>query len=119
MQLAAYLVSSAERTSITMILSCVRLNGAYNSLIISSAARSSVPIIILSGLMQSLTAAPSFKNSGFETTEKDSSVPKALSSFAWHAKLRAASVDLMQSLTLSAVPTGTVDLLMMILRSCI
>ena len=28
MQLAAYLVSSAERTSITMILSWLRLNGA-------------------------------------------------------------------------------------------
>ena len=52
-----------------------------------------------SGRMQSATAAPSFRNSGFETTSKPSAVPP-----------RAASPSASFARTLSAVPTGTVDL---------
>ncbi len=53
-----------------------------------------------SGRMQSATAAPSFRNSGFETTSKarSPSAPRAASPSASFAR------------TLSAVPTGTVDL---------
>ena len=54
-----------------------------------------------SGRMQSATAAPSFRNSGLETTSKESpaaSLPRAASPSASLAR------------TLSAVPTGTVDL---------
>ena len=48
--------------------------------------------------MQSATAAPSFRNSGFETTSK------------WSPEPRAASPSAIFARTLSAVPTGTVDL---------
>ncbi len=48
--------------------------------------------------MKSSTAAPSFRNSGFETTENGCAAPRAASVFAISAR------------TLSAVPTGTVDL---------
>jgi hypothetical protein len=51
-----------------------------------------------SGRMKSSTAAPSLRNSGLETTEK--------SMFAF----RFASSSAMAARTLSAVPTGTVDL---------
>ena len=51
-----------------------------------------------SGRMQSATAAPSLRNSGFETTSKARSEPRSPSTCAIFA------------LTLSAVPTGTVDL---------
>ena len=50
-----------------------------------------------SGRMQSATAAPSFRNSGFETTSKPRSEPRACSTCVILAR------------TLSAVPTGTVD----------
>ena len=49
-----------------------------------------------SGRMKSSTAAPSFRNSGFDTTEKSSAAP------------RSASASAMAVRTLSAVPTGTV-----------
>ena len=51
-----------------------------------------------SGRMKSSTAAPSFRNSGLETTAKACAAPRAASVFAISAR------------TLSAVPTGTVDL---------
>ena len=51
-----------------------------------------------SGRMQSATAAPSLRNSGFETTSK------------WRSLPRAASTSAMRPRTRSAVPTGTVDL---------
>ena len=51
-----------------------------------------------SGLRKSSTAAPSFRNSGFETTANGCFVGAATT-----------------SLTLAAVPTGTVDLLTTIL----
>ncbi len=51
-----------------------------------------------SGRMKSSTAAPSFRNSGLETTAKPMSTPRAASSSAIASRTR------------SAVPTGTVDL---------
>ena len=51
-----------------------------------------------SGRMQSATAAPSLRNSGLETTSKRRSEPRPFKTSAIFAR------------TLSAVPTGTVDL---------
>ncbi|MNT19614.1 hypothetical protein D3C72_1548800 [compost metagenome] len=70
MALAAYLVSSALRTSITTILSWLRLKGAYSSRSRASDAGLPVPMMMRSGRWQSATAAPSFRNSGLETTSK-------------------------------------------------
>ena len=96
--LAAYFVSSAERTSITIMRSRLRVNGSY-SVFSSSAVRGlSVPTTTRSGFMKSLIAAPSFKNSGFETTSNSNLAPRSPNACS------------MRSLTLSAVPTGTVDL---------
>ena len=47
--------------------------------------------------MKSAIAAPSFRNSGFETTSKSTCTPRAI------------SVAPTVALTLSEVPTGTVD----------
>ena len=66
--LAAYFVSSALFISITIISPVERINGAYNSFIISVASLLSVPIITLSGFKKSSQAVPSFKNSGLEIT---------------------------------------------------
>lgn len=95
---AAYLVSSAERTSISTIRSRLRLNGAYRRRIRAMAAGFLAPITMRSGRMQSATASPSLRNSGLETTSNSWSTPRASSS-SWIA-----------TRTLSAVPTGTVDL---------
>ncbi len=98
MALAAYLVSSALRTSISTSFSWLRLNGAYSWRISLVATVSSLPTTMRSGRMKSSMAAPSFRNSGLLTTENDSVLPR-LSSSSW-----------MAARTLSAVPTGTVDL---------
>ena len=58
----------------------------------------SVPTMMRSGFMKSSIAAPSFRNSGLETTSNSMPTP------------RAASASAMRARTLSAVPTGTVDL---------
>ncbi len=60
---------------------------------ISKSSSDSAPMTTRSGFMKSSTAAPSFRNSGFEHTETGWSVSACAS-----------------SCTLSAVPTGTVDL---------
>ena len=60
-----------------------------------------------SGRMQSATAAPSLRNSGFETTSKPRALPRAASTSAILARTR------------SAVPTGTVDLVTTTLGSAI
>ena len=57
----------------------------------------SVPTITRSGFMKSAIAAPSFRNSGFETTSKSNCTPRAI------------NVAPTVALTLSEVPTGTVD----------
>jgi hypothetical protein len=97
--LAAYLVSSAERSSIRWMRSWLRLNGAYIRRSVVAAASLPVPMMMRSGRMQSLTASPSFRNSGLDTTSNATSTPRAASSAAIAARTRA------------AVPTGTVDLL--------
>ncbi len=65
----------------------------------------SVPTITRSGFMKSAIAAPSFRNSGFETTSKSTCTPRAI------------SVAPTVALTLSDVPTGTVDLVITTLYS--
>jgi hypothetical protein len=71
------------------------------------ARASSVPITTRSGFMKSSTAAPSFRNSGFDTTANGMLAPRAVSSAAMVFRTR------------SAVPTGTVDLSTTILNSVI
>ena len=89
--LAAYLVNSADFISIKMMgLPCLT-KGAYNCCITPSAWLEAVPITTRSGFMKSSTATPSRKNSGLETTSKET--------FAFLARAW---------LTLAAVPTGTV-----------
>jgi hypothetical protein len=95
---AAYFVSSAERTSITSTRSWLRWNGEYTARIAAIARGSLPPITMRSGRMKSSTAAPSFRNSGFDTTANGISTPRFFNASA------------MTSRTRSAVPTGTVDL---------
>ena len=99
--LAAYLVSSAEAGSITMILSRCRLNGAYRARIVSSSRGSCTPITIRSPWVKSATAAPSLRNSGLEHTPIRGARPSGK---------RASSSSRISSRTRAAVPTGTVDL---------
>ena len=66
--LAAYLVNSALRKSITSSRSRLRMYGEYSARINNTARSSSAPMMMRSGRMKSSTAAPSFKNSGFDTT---------------------------------------------------
>ena len=106
MALAAYLVSSALGTSIHTIRSWWRLSEAYKrpiaSLACSPIGVRGMPTTMRSGCMKSSMAAPSFKNSGLDTTTNGrSALPQTLSSAAtaW--------------VTRSAVPTGTVDLFTM------
>src|SRR3954447_19989265 len=86
--LAAYLMVSAEAGSVT-------INGAatprYSDATRMAAFWSSLPITIRSGLRKSLTAEPSRRNSGFDTT---------YTSGRWRTR----STTLVD-------PTGTVDLL--------
>ena len=104
MALAAYLVISALRISMTIMRFCLRMKGSYNSFMISAVRTLSVPITTRSGFMKSSMAAPSLRNSGLETTSNSKAAP------------RAANSSLTASRTLSAVPTGTVDLSTMILK---
>ena len=90
-ELAAYLVSSADLSSINKIGFPCLTSGEYKVSITCFALSEEVPITTLSGFIKSSTATPSLKNSGLETTSK--------STFAFAATL---------SLTFSAVPTGTV-----------
>ena len=70
MAFAAYLVISADLTSIAINLSLIKVKGAYKFLIKLIASSLSAPTTTLSGCIKSLIAAPSFKNSGLETTAK-------------------------------------------------
>ena len=96
MEFAAYLVNSALRMSMTSKRSWLRMKGEYSARISSTARSSSAPTTMRSGRMKSSTAAPSFRNSGLDTTAKST------------ATLRAASSCATASRTRSAVPTGTV-----------
>ena len=104
MALAAYLVSSALRGSMNIILSWLRLNDSYMRRNSAMVACERAPIMIRSGLNASATAEPSFRNYGLEQTSKEISAPRAASPAAMH------------SATLSAMPTGTVDLFITTLR---
>ena len=88
-----------------------RLNGAYSSPISSRArcpaAPGAVPRTIRSGRMKSSTAAPSFRNSGFETIETGAA-GKLAATASPSLRRRASSASIASS-TLRAVPTGTVD----------
>src|SRR5579875_545694 len=55
-------------------------------------------LVLRSGFMQSLTASPSFRNSGLDTTSNSTAALRAFNAAAISARTR------------SAVPTGTVDL---------
>ena len=79
MALAAYLVSSAERTSITIMRSRLRVKGSYKERISSAARELVVPTTTRSGFMKSEMAAPSFKNSGFDTISNSREPPRAVS----------------------------------------
>ncbi|MCY1558241.1 hypothetical protein D9M68_951590 [compost metagenome] len=90
-EFAAYLVISAERSSIKMMgLPCLT-SGAYSLSIMVFARSELVPTTTLSGFIKSSTATPSRKNSGLDTTSN--------AVFALAAIL---------ACTFSAVPTGTV-----------
>src|SRR5690606_21536062 len=92
-EFAAYLVNSEDLSSIKMIGLPDLTYGAYNSPIKAFAFSLDVPTTTLSGFMKSSTATPSRKNSGLETTSTSTNV-----------------FSLKTAFTLSAVPTGTVDL---------
>ena len=88
---AAYFVSSAERMSMKRTGCSARTNGAYRSAITARARSEATPTTTRSGRMKSSIAAPSFRNSGFDTTSNGCEVaPRTTSS------------------TFSALPTGTV-----------
>ena len=65
---AAYFVSSAERMSMKRTGCSARTNGAYSSAMTARARSEATPTTTRSGRMKSSIAAPSFRNSGFETT---------------------------------------------------
>ena len=88
---AAYFVISADAMSMKITGFPVRTNGAYSSAITLRARSLSTPRTTRSGLRKSSTAAPSFRNSGFDTT--------------WNGKRASCATA---ARTLSAVPTGTV-----------
>ena len=67
---AAYFVSSAERRSMKRMGCSARTNGAYSSAMTARARSEATPTTTRSGRMKSSMAAPSFRNSGFETTSK-------------------------------------------------
>ena len=94
-------MSSEDLLEVKIIGCSFSICRLYISLIDSIALRFDVPTIILSGFSKSLIADPSLKNSGFETTSN------FLSGFF---------SDMISSI-LSQVPTGTVDLIIIILSS--
>ena len=96
MEFAAYFVISAEGISMNMTRKLLRRNGLYN-LVINFLARSeSTPTTTRSGLIKSLIALPSFKNSGLEATSNGISTPLLPNSSEIAIR------------TFCAVPTGTV-----------
>ena len=96
-ELAAYFIISAEGMSVKITRKLLSRKGRYRRLISSRARSLSTPTTTRSGLMKSLMAAPSLRNSGLEATSKGTSAPRFASSSATAA------------FTLAAVPTGTVD----------
>ena len=115
MALAAYLVNSAERWVITKVRSWWRLKGAYRLRIWPKAhwpmSSLATPSTMRSGRMKSSTAAPSFKNSGFETTAQRSRAWPVLAGLPSKSMPLCCNSLAIAACTRSAVPTGTVDLL--------
>ena len=94
--LATYLLISALLTSIKTNLSLLTMNDEYNSFKVPKTSSFCAPIITRSGCIQSAIATPSFKNSGL---------------LAISILISLFKLDSINSLTLKAVPTGTVDLM--------
>ena len=95
--LEAYLIISAERISVNIILYRLSVKGLYSRSISFSPFSDSTPTTTLSGLIKSFMASPSLRNSGLEATSKGiSSLPLFFNSSA------------IISFTKSEVPTGTV-----------
>ena len=80
MLFAAYLVISAEVTSMKITRKLFSRKGRYSRLISSFARSLSTPTTTRSGLMKSLMALPSFRNSGLEATSNSTSAPRRASS---------------------------------------
>ncbi len=99
MAFAAYLVISAEGKSMNMTLKLLRRKGRYRRSMSLRPRSLSMPMTTRSGLIKSLMAAPSLRNSGFEASSN--SVSGASSS---------RELCLISALTRAEVPTGTVDL---------
>ncbi len=99
----AYLIISAVSIFVTRTGVLLSTCSRYISLTMSAAVLLSAPITILSGKIKSLTAAPSLRNSGFDTTSKPNSI------------FRFSSIEEITSLTFCPVPTGTVLLLIITL----
>ncbi len=99
-EFAAYFVSSALFSSMTMIGLPVRTKGSYNSAKVSAVFLSLVPMTIRSGFKESCSAVPSLRNSGLDTT-----FMSCLLLFSNICRI------------FSTVPTGTVLLLTMIFDS--
>ena len=95
-EFAAYFIISADGMSVNITLKLFSKNGRYSLLIKSLAFSESIPTTTLSGLIKSLMAAPSFRNSGLLATSK------SILAF------RLSNSSLMAAFTFWAVPTGTV-----------
>ena len=95
-EFAAYLVISADGISMKITRKLFNKNGLYSLDINFSARADSTPTTTRSGLIKSLIAFPSFRNSGLEATSKSTFTP-LLSNSSW-----------ITARTLLAVPTGTV-----------
>ena len=96
MELAAYLVISAEGISMKITRKLFSRKGRYSLLIRFLARSDSTPTTTRSGVMKSLMAFPSFRNSGLLATSNSMSAPRLRSSSS------------MAAFTFLAVPTGTV-----------
>ena len=75
-ELAAYFIISALGMSVKITRKLFKRKGLYNLVINSLALSDSTPTTTLSGLIKSLMAAPSFRNSGLEATSKGISTPR-------------------------------------------
>ncbi|CCY82174.1 uncharacterized protein BN473_02407 [Prevotella sp. CAG:1185] len=95
-EFAAYFVISALGISINITRKLFSKNGLYNFVNIFFAFSLLTPTTTLSGLIKSLIALPSFKNSGLLATSNGTSTP------------RLASSAFIVSEILFDVPTGTV-----------
>ena len=76
MALAAYLVISAEATSIKITRKLFNKKGRYKRDKTSFAFSESTPTTTLSGVIKSLIASPSLRNSGLEATSNEISTPR-------------------------------------------